>query len=578
MFWIKKYFIFIVVALTILPITVTAQDNMGQNQSVIKRNELNGKSPGSDTGDFLRPVLSITPREFNLGTIAPDEAGAGLFTLKNMGSGILNWSTNGPEGWITSEDAPLTGVVEEKADYLHIEIRLLPGESLLNDNKSNMALYNVEMKLEAENGKLICSKNLSAGTHKEAIKINSAGGSRTIFVTFSIVATKESALINLNPLRMDMGSISPGKTVSKKIRVTNKGKEMLTWSVALQRPKRGENPANFKKGRYISFVNDEIQDSGIYIVPGHLKELIELLGRWTVNDGYPSVAEGESSIKLRFNGTGIILYLVTYPDDGKLNIYLDEQLISNHKWFNNLKEKQGELTVTEGLVDGPHILTIVSNDSRLVFEGVKILGKNIIRVPAGRITIVPNSGTITSQTNYLNVTLNAGQMAPGYYGDNIIFNANGGDGMVEVFVEVIPESAPRAIDIFRYSKGLDYLFTANPQAETEKISKNAYIKEGIAFRLFASETPGTTAFYRWYSPQKNDHFYHHDLAGGGKNLQGYIFEGALGNIATSKLTNTRELYRWYNTASGRYFYTTDPKAGNVRKNGYRFDGIAGYVK
>jgi hypothetical protein len=377
---------------------------------------------------------------------------------------------------------------------------------------------------------------------------------------------------------MDMGSISPGKTVSKKIRVTNNGKEMLTWSVALQKPKRGENPANFKKGRYISFVNDEIRDSEIYIVPGHLKELIELMGRWTVNDGYPSGAEGENFIKLRFNGTGIILYLVTYPDDGKLTIYLDEQLISNHKWVNDLKEKKGELPVAEGLVDGPHVLTIVSKDSRLVFEGVKILGKNIIRLPAGRITIVPNSGMITSQTNYLNVTFNAGQMAPGSYGDNIIFNANGGDGMVEVFVEVIPDSAPRATDIFRYSKGLDYLFTANPQAETEKISKNAYIKEGIAFRLFGPETPGTTAFYRWYSPQKNDHFYHHDYAGGGKNLQGYIFEGALGNIATSKLTNTRELYRWYNPASGRYFYTTDPKAGNVRKKGYRFDGIAGYVR
>ncbi|MGD0022017.1 MAG: hypothetical protein ABSC54_06910 [Smithellaceae bacterium] len=578
MIWIKKYFIFIVIALTIFPITVTAQDSPGQNQSVIKQGELNVKSPGNEIGDFSRPVLSITPREFSLGTIVPGEAGAGLFTLKNMGAGILNWSTDRPEGWITSEGAPLTGVVEKKEDYLRIEIRVLPGESLLNDNKSDSALYNVEMKLEAENGELVCSKNLSAGTYKEAIKINSAGGLRTIFVTFSIVSTQEAALINLNPLRMDMGSISPGKTISKKIRVTNKGKEMLTWSVALQKPKRGENPATFKKGRYISFVNNEVRDNGTYVVPGHLKEVIDLMGRWTGNDGYPSSAEGESSIKLRFNGTGIILYLVTYPDDGKLSIYLDEQLISNRKWVNDLKEKQGELPIVEGLVDGPHVLTIVTNDSRLVFEGVKILGKNIIRMPAGRITIVPNSGTITSQTSYLNVTLNAGQMMPGYYGDNIIFNANGGDGMVEVFVEVIPDSVPRAIDIFRYSKGLDYLFTANPQAETEMINRNGYAKDGIAFRLFVPETPGTTAFYRWYNSQKNGHFYHHDNAGGGKNLQGYIFEGSLGNIATSKLTNTRELYRWYNPESGRYFYTTDPKAENVRKNGYRFDGIAGYVK
>ncbi len=105
MIWIKKYFIFIVIALTILPFTVTAQNSPGQNQSVIKQGELNSKSPGSETEDFSRPVLSITPREFSLGTIVPGEAGAGLFTLKNMGAGILDWSTNGPEGWMTSEGA-----------------------------------------------------------------------------------------------------------------------------------------------------------------------------------------------------------------------------------------------------------------------------------------------------------------------------------------------------------------------------------------------------------------------------------------------------------------------------------------
>jgi hypothetical protein len=305
---------------------------------------------------------------------------------------------------------------------------------------------------------------------------------------------------------------------------------------------------------------------------------MELMGKWTESDGYPSGAEGEHFIKLRFSGTGIILYLATYPDEVNLTISLDGRLIDDRKRFSDLKGEKGELLIAEGIADGPHVLTIMNKDSRIVFEGVKILGKDIVRLPAGSIAIKPNSGTTASQTNYLNVTLNTGQMAPGYYGNNIVFNTNGAEGIVEVFVEVIPDNAPRAIDIYRYSNGSDYLFTANPQAETEKISKNAYIKEGIAFRLFGPETPGTTAFYRWYSPQKNDHFYHHDYAGGGKNLQGYIFEGALGNIATSKLTNTRELYRWYNPASGRYFYTTDPKAGNVRKKGYRFDGIAGYVR
>ena len=574
---IKICFIFIIV-LAIYPFTAIAQNNTGQNQTIIKGNGLNGKSTLSGSEELLRPVLAIAPREIDAGIIGSNEIGAGVFTLKNMGSGILEWSTSGPEGWEVLENRQLSSVLENNADNLRIEIRLLSGESSLNDGKSEITLHNVEMKLEAGSGKIICNKQLPAGAYREAIKITSAGGLRTIFVKFIIASAQESALINLNPMRMDMGSLSPGKTVSKKIRVTNKGKEMLTWSVAVQKLKHGENPANFKKGRYISFVNDEVRDSGVYTVPGHLKETMELMGKWTESDGYPSGAEGEHFIKLRFSGTGIILYLATYPDEVNLIISLDGRLIDDRKRVSDLKGKKGELTVAEGIADGPHVLTIMNKDSRIVFEGVKILGKDIVRLPAGSITIKPNSGTTTSQTNYLNVTLNTGQMAPGYYGNNIVFNTNGAEGIVEVFVEVIPDNASKIVDIYRYSNGSDHLFTANPQADAEKLRQNSYVKEGIAFRLFAPGTPGTTSFYRWYSPQKNDHFYHHDYAGGGKNLQGYIFEGALGNIATSKLTNTRELYRWYNPASGRYFYTTDPKAGNVRKNGYRFDGIAGYVR
>lgn len=574
---IKICFIFIIV-LAIYPFTAIAQNNTGQNQTIIKGNGLNGKSTLSGSEELLRPVLAIAPREIDAGIIGSNEIGAGVFTLKNMGSGILEWSTSGPEGWEVLENRQLSSVLENNADNLRIEIRLLSGESSLNDGKSEITLHNVEMKLEAGSGKIICNKQLPAGAYREAIKITSAGGLRTIFVKFIIASAQESALINLNPMRMDMGSLSPGKTVSKKIRVTNKGKEMLTWSVAVQKLKHGENPANFKKGRYISFVNDEVRDSGVYTVPGHLKETMELMGKWTESDGYPSGAEGEHFIKLRFSGTGIILYLATYPDEVNLIISLDGRLIDDRKRVSDLKGKKGELTVAEGIADGPHVLTIMNKDSRIVFEGVKILGKDIVRLPAGSITIKPNSGTTTSQTNYLNVTLNTGQMAPGYYGNNIVFNTNGAEGIVEVFVEVIPDNASKIVDIYRYSNGSDHLFTANPQADAEKLRQNSYVKEGIAFRLFAPGTPGTTSFYRWYSPQKNDHFYHHDYAGGGKNLQGYIFEGALGNIATSKLTNTRELYRWYNPASGRYFYTTDPKAGNVRKKGYRFDGIAGYVR
>jgi hypothetical protein len=169
-------------------------------------------------------------------------------------------------------------------------------------------------------------------------------------------------------------------------------------------------------------------------------------------------------------------------------------------------------------------------------------------------------------------------MSPGYYVDDILFHTNGGEAIVEIFAEVLPENISKVVDIYRYYNGADYLFTADPQSETKRLIQNNYMKEGIAFRLFKPDTPGTAAFYRWYNPQIKNHFYHYDSRGAGKDLRGYIYEGTIGNIATSRLTNTRELYRWYNTKTGHYFYSTDMQGGKINKKVYRFDGIAGYVK
>jgi hypothetical protein len=543
-----------------------------------KKNGFNDKMAANEKNDTFRPVLAITPREIDAGTIGPGEFVSGVFTFKNMGSGIMGWSTYGPEGWRITENQKLSSTVDDDADYLRIEILFLPNEQPVNGFKYKVPLYPVEIKLEAGNQKLFCQKDLPSGVHKEAIKITSVGGLRTIFVTFKIVSAPELPQINLNPVRMDMGYGLPGKTISRKIRLTNKGREMLKWSVVLQKPRRTDIPIdNLKKGRYVSFVNEEIRGSGVYSPSGYLKESLDVTGKWTETDGYPSSTGGGNSIKFRFNGTGISTYFATYPDYGNLTVYLDDHLINEHDWFADQKENS-ELLVAENLADGPHVLTFLNKEGHLDIEGVKILGKDVLRGPAGWITISPDSGFTTLETEYINVNLNTAQLTPGYYGDIILFNSNGGEGIVEVFVEVIPDKLTKTIDVFRYSKGLDFLFTANPQVETRKLSQNSYVKEGIAFRLFVPDTPGTTSFYRWYNPQKKDHFYHYDPKGGGKQLQEYVFEGSIGNIATSRMTNTRELYRWFNPATAHYFYTTDPKGEKVAKKGYRFDSIAGYVK
>jgi hypothetical protein len=583
---IKNCFILFIIVLTICPSCATARKAADQgttqkatDQETVKKTVLAGKNHvlADENRNNSQPVLAITPREVDVGTISPGEVVTGVFTFKNMGSGVLYWSTTGPEGWRKLENQKLSNIQEDDTDSLHFEIRLPVDGEQLKSYKYKTALYNTEIQLEVGRGKLICQKDLHLGIHKEAIKITSTGGSRTIYVTFKIVATQESPMINFNPARLDMGCVIPGKTVSKKIMLTNKGKERLVWAVVARKPKRNENTSIFKKERYISFLNEEVRESGDYSVPGHLRDSVELYGKWTENDGYPFSVGGGNSIKYRFNGTGISLNMANQSEEGSLAIYLDENMLNSHNWSASKKEK-GELVLAEGLADSPHVLTVVNKEGNLKIEGVKISGKDIIRGPSGWMTVLPNSGTTTSQTNYLNVILNTGQLAPGYYGDNIVFKTNGGDEIVEVYVEVIPDNVSRVIDIYRYSKGLDYLFTANPQMETKRFSQNAYVKEGIAFRLFVPETPGTRSFYRWYNPQKKDHFYHHDSRGGGKNLQGYVFEGTIGNIATSKMTNTRELYRWVNTSTGNHFYSTDPKGEKVVKKRYRFEGIAGYVK
>jgi hypothetical protein len=573
---IKNYFIFIIIVLMIFPFVVFAEISTGpeQDQAVVKKT---AKKSASKNKEKQKPSQSITPLELDLGAINIDKSSSeGSFTLKNTGVGAVNWYTEGPEGWENPEKQKLSGVLKGGSDALRVEIRLLPKETSTNENKQKISGYNyVEMKLEAGTGKIVCRKELPSGMYREAIKINSTDGQKSIFVTFIIGYTQNAPLINLYPIRLDMGGILPDKSVSKKIMATNSGKEMLSWSVAVQKHAIGDKPFNL--GRYISFANDEARGSGVYAVPSHLKEILEFMGKWTEIDGYPAGAEGENYIKIHFNGTGIILYLLNSHEEANLSVSLDKRLIDNNE-LTKEKQKRGELLIARDLVYGPHVLTIISKNSRLEFEGVKTLGEVMSYFPEGSIKIMPNSGAITRQTNYINVSLNTAQMQPGYYLNDIIFNTNGGEEIVEIYAEVVPDSLAKVVDIFRYYNGTDYMFTANPQAESIKLIQNKYIKEGIAFRLFNADTPGTTSFYRWYNPQTKVHYYHYDSSGGKKDLRGYIFEGSIGNIATSRLTNTRELYRWYNPKTGGYFYSTDMQGGKLNKKAYRFDGIAGYVK
>jgi hypothetical protein len=565
---------FIIIIYLCCSLNVYAQ--IGSNS---KTNKL---QPGSPTAqdrsgqENMRPVLSITPREIDLGSIKPGETVFGEFGLKNMIPQSMDWTASCPDGWEVSGGRALRGSVSGEPSYLHLELNVAESSDVLGD-KPKTSVFRTGLKLESAGKEFVCQKDLKAGIHRLPFKVSSSGGQRTAYVGFRIHALQDTPSIHLNPQRLDLGVQLPGKILSKRIELTNRGREMLSWSVDASKSKPGERTDELSRERYISFHYDQLPEPGKYIIPEHLKESMELIGKWTEKNGYPMTKGGAGSLKFRFHGTGISVFLQSHTEEGNCSVYLDEIPVNLPDVLSGEWEKK-ELVIAEGLTDGPHVISIVVKEGSLELEGVKVFGKEIMRGPKGWITVFPNSGTTSTETDYINVKVDTSHLAPGYYSDQINFKSNAGEEKAEVFVDVASDTSTKIIDVYLYSKDLDHLFTSDPQADSKRLIQNGYIKEGIAFRLFAAQTPGTASFYRWYHPGLRDHFYHYDRTGGGKKLDGYVYEGIIGNIATSRMSNTRELYRWYNPSTRRHYYSTNPKAATGVRKGYRFDGIAGYVR
>lgn len=549
----------------------------GSDYKINQHQISNNTTPASLNKEELRPVLTVTPREIDLGSIKPGDTAFGDFSLKNITPGMISWSTSCPEGWESDPTQKIKGVVSSDPGNLLIELSIAENIDNLSGDKSKNRGYKNVMKMQTGGKELVCYKVLKAGTYRNAIRIKSEGGQRSIFVDFRIHALQEIPSISLNPQRLDLGVQLPGKIISKRIELTNKGREMLRWSVVQSQTKTGELSGELPKERYLSFHNEALPEPGKYVIPDHLKDSMELIGKWTEKNGYPLSKGAANSMKIRFVGTGISAFLQSHTDNGNCSIYLDEILLNLPDVLSGEWEKK-ELVISEGLTDGPHVVTFVIREGSLELEGVKVFGKDIMRGPRSWISVFPNSGTTMSETDYINVKVDTSNLAPGYYGDQIVFKSNAGEAKAEIFVDISSDSGQKNIDVYLYSKDKDCFFTIDPQAESKRLLQNGYLKEGIAFRLFTPQTPGTTSFYRWYNPAKRDHYYHYDRTGGGKRLDGYVYEGTIGNIATSRMTNTRELYRWFNPSTGRHYYSTNAKGAIGERKGYRFDGIAGYVR
>jgi len=529
------------------------------------------QGPSGRSDNLLQPVLVIQPREIDLGSLGPGEEASRVFHLKNLGAGVTDWNIEPPEGWSLTDNATISGVLYDKPEPIRIQMAFLNEIGPGRQSKGTLL-----MSMEGGGQTAVYRREVPLGVFRETIRFNSRTGTRMVFVMVRLTELASTSMLSVEPFRIDFGAVRPGETVTRRIHVRNRGREILKWKAGLA-GSRGMPPrAPVQEGRYVSFRNEAVAGTGSYSATGPLKEGLELSGSWSEEQGYPA-GQGESNaLRYRFTGTGIGLFIWKSPEGGPLSVFLDEQFVNHVDGYSEHKEWQ-EIRIAEGQPEGSHLLTIVNGMGRVVIEGVRVLSKPLLRGPRGWVSLFPDSGMTTRETDYVNIALNARQLTPGLYGDHVYFTSNGGEADIEVFLEVTADSAPSLIAIYRYQSASDYLLTSNPQAEASRLQAKGFTGQGVAFRLFAPGTPGTREFYRWFNPLKGDHFYSYDPQGAGK-LPGYHLEGSIGNIATSRLAGTRELYRWVHSASGLHFYTLDPSGEGITKKGYHFDGIAGYVR
>jgi len=524
--------------------------------------------------DISAVALTVTPREIDFGSIRPSEGIKGTFILQNAGSDLLEWSITGPQSWILLETQKLTGSLRDKPESIKVHISSLR-EYRHEEGGKIKNYFHVQMNLEARNKLVSYQKRMASGMHREMLKLVFNGETITLFVRFKLVSAVLEPVVDVDQTRLYFGIVKQGEQVARRVKVTNKGMGTLKWDVDIQKDMHTLIP--FANSHYVSFLNEDTRGSGIYTPPSYLKDAIDLSGKWAELGGYPSSNTFNHILSYRFSGTGISVLFSVEPDGGEMSAFIDEGLIISQECYAGPKER-AECIVAEGLPYGNHTLILAGYGTQLIIEGVRVYGKEIMKGAPGWISISPDSGTTNRETDYVNITINTKLTNPGTYGENIVFDSNGGKAVVEVSLEVSEDTSSKTIDVYRYIMDSDYLYTSNPQEDSQTILYGGYKKQGIAFRLFSPGTPGTKPFYRWYHSGKRIHYYSHNQPIEGKVLNGYVLEGTIGNIATSRLTNTKALYRWYNPLTTSNFYTTDPGGEGHLKKGYRFEEIAGYVR
>ena len=522
--------------------------------------------------------FDIDRHEIDFGVLKPGKIAHASVAMVKTGSGQMEWMLEDPPDWRNLESRSLQGRLTEASDIIVIALKYDRVDAVQGAAKGETDAQGeatasaappaaIQMVVLVGNADVKYGRGIHFGSQQVVLKFKSGETIRQINLKFEI-PERDAPVLRVDPVSLDFGTADAEKMPAGQFKITNPGTRKLVWKVVVSSQK--------DRGRFIPLYSEESRNKGVY-VPVKPDAMFQVTGNWREADGYPCGGDQENPLVIEFTGTGAILSARKDIDAGTLAVYLDDAPIGE---FDCRSEKRGliELPLGGKITEGVHRLTVKASGGDVVLTGIRLYGKDILSGPPGWIKVFPEVGDTTSETDYVNVRLQTDKLEQGFYAGTLLVQSNGGEIPVDISVRVLASNTPRILNVYKYTRGLDFLYTSDPAREDRNVL-SYYRNQGFAFRLFKDNTPGTRKLFRWYHPQKGDHFYSSDPEGNGaKALYGYIFEGSIGNIATSKLPGTRELYCWYNAKTGLHFYTLDVKGEGFAKKGYKFEAIVGYVR
>lgn len=503
---------------------------------------------------------SALPAEISLGAASPKAEKKSSLSLMNLNPGPARWSIKGPEGWVSTKAEGLEGTIGPEPLAVKISLKCLPAP------EKDGLLVPAEIAFECQAGRAVFTRNLLPGRYREKFTLIFPGQEKQVDLFFRILKDDNPVLL-VDSRGLDFGSVERGRTENKRVLIRNPGNNVLSWNIRTAGAVAGS-------GQYISLLNQTVSSGAPYGVPSHLNKTIELEGDWTAIDGYP-LAKNGGSFRVNFTGRGIAVYGSKDSDPGVLKARLDGRDLGDVPCGSGYLEIS-EILQIGGLGEGPHSLVFWKENGVLFVEGLKVQSDSCLKPPPGWLKAFPGDGTTTSETDFVNFTLNTTNLPPGLYCEDVAIESNSGTAVLGVSANIAVPGVPEVLKIYRFTRGKDILYSCNPEAESPG-KMAGYLNKALAFRLYRSDTPGTRELYRWYSQSRGSHYYTTSREGD-RHTHGYVLEGPIGNIATSRLPATRELYHWFNPRTGLHFYTTDPKGENSAKTGYSYEGIVGYVR